>query len=79
MNIHDHLKDDDITGQIVGDMLSVGYLAYEGRKQRNTIYAANEKELKEKADGLRAEIVADMGEVFSMIYPSDNWRLIIVQ
>ena len=79
MNIHDVAKEDDVCGQIIGDILSVGFLSYEGRKQGQTLYADNEVELKKKAEQLKSEIINDMGEAFRMIYPGDNWKLVIQQ
>ena len=79
MNIHDVLKEDDVCGQIIGSIASVGFLSYDGRQQGQTIYAENESELKRKAEVMKNEIINDMGEAFKLIYPGDNWKLVILQ
>lgn len=78
-NIHDVIKDEEANGQIVGRFLSVGYLAYDGRMQRQKIYADSEEELRLKAEGVLASIKSDCGQAFNDIFPKDDWRLIVLQ
>jgi hypothetical protein len=72
--------EDDVNGSIVGQMISVGQLTYDGRNQYATIYADNEEQLKQKAAAILNSKKADLSEAFSLIYPNENkWALKILQ
>lgn len=78
-SIHDVLKDDDVSGVIVGGEYFVGYLTYEGRRQGRQLYACSEGQLHDLAAQSRKEILEDCGLAAREIFPnSDAWRLRIL-
>ena len=74
-NIHDAIKEDDVSGTIIGGDHVSGSLVYDGRVQYGVHTADNEPELLFKLKAMMDEIKNDCGEVFSSIYPLDAWEI----
>jgi hypothetical protein len=66
---------DDVSGQIIGGEYGQCWVTYQGRKQGNTGYPANEVEADSFCQAVIDRIKNECGEVFSMIYPDKNgWK-----
>ncbi len=76
--IHDVVRPDDVSGQIVGRYMLTGVLTYDGRQQGSTIYAETDQQLMEMARAMKAEMLERCGQMAHEIYPADDWRLRII-
>jgi hypothetical protein len=69
---------DDVNGQVIGAVMSVGWLTYEGRKQGQTLYAESEDALQRKAAEVKASMLRDGAA--HLIWPDNAaWKLVIAQ
>jgi hypothetical protein len=63
--------DDDVVGDVVGDMMIVGVLYYQDRPQSQKIYASSQDLLVELAKERKNELITES----PLIYKSDGWSL----
>lgn len=77
-NIHTVFKDDCVSGVIVGGDYVTGLLCYQGRQQGQQLWADGLEQLRARAEALKAELLAECGDVALYIYPRDDWTLKIL-
>lgn len=74
-NIHDRIREDDVSGEIVGGLYVVGALFYDGKKQSKYFYASTEESLKSQSEEFVSGKKSEFGELFKSIWPRDSWEL----
>lgn len=68
--------DDDVGGTVIGDVSIPGALFYDGRRQSQTFWASDAQALKQRAEARVAELKAQTGEAYRLIYPEPSkWEL----
>ena len=77
-NIHTVFKDDCVNGSIIGGDYVTGLLCYQGRQQGDQLWADTLEQLRENAEALKGELLAECGDVALYIYPRDDWTLKIL-
>lgn len=73
-NIHDTIKDDDVSGIIIGGDFYHGQVFYDNRPQSQILYGYTQEELTEKLNERLNEIKDECKEAFRLIYPSKLWE-----
>jgi hypothetical protein len=76
-NIHDVVKEDDVNGNIVGDVMLIGALFYGDKKASyKSFYATTQDELESMANSLKQSMLDENKEIKSFLWPDDTlWNL----
>ena len=70
------LHDESVNGQCIGDIYATRCaLYYDGRRQREDIFAENQKQGEAQAIEMLEEIKKDCGNAFLDIYPEKKWEV----
>jgi len=74
------MKDEDVNGQVIGNIETVGQVFYENRPQGPQLYANDSIELRGYAEKAISRFKHECGDAVNLIYPNESaWELRIYQ
>ena len=71
---------EDVNGTVIGEILMIGQVFYDGRPQGPQVYGIDGQEIRENAERVINYLKKDCGQALNYIYPDESaWELRIYQ